>query len=366
MDFRTPICYTPRPLRRILLISALLGSSALWACARSVAPWNADLNFEEMEWRLAGDEIRKVESLADYLKRHGKTYSGNLEAYVVTLESGVVAIAKFSENLRPLRAAYGAYRAGRTFGFRIIPPTVMREFKNFGRRTGLLQIFVESPFDLHKKDQRAKAYHLVSQKDRSDLIAAKFILGRWDNHRGNEIIDATGTPALIDSDEILDLQQVRYGECAYIRYGDVPGIWMGDSRINLLTDDWILDIPFDFDNPHVLKGINRAALFWRFGGYLEQSAMEKLWMEWVRREFEKDTIRSQDWSGRVWIQWNTVGNKPLYTDIYSQDTIEHLSLVEPHDLRAELPPAFTDIHIHLMLNRRDQFVRASMNKTMIP
>lgn len=163
--------------------------------------WDKKLNLEKIEKQLRTEPIVELKPMKDHLVANGRVVFYKTKVYLATLANGLKAVFK-PESGRLFRA-YGevaAYRASTWLKLRLVPPTVIKTYKNM---RGSLQFFVESPFDLLKDQDRDQAFSMLSAEVKSDMQIFYFIFGQWDPHPGNQLValgkDGKAYLALIDN-----------------------------------------------------------------------------------------------------------------------------------------------------------------------
>jgi hypothetical protein len=191
----------------IVMTAALLVSApSRPARADSSIPWFEKINFSETEALLQNSEVASVKGL-----KNGTTDGVSL----VTFQDGTKAVWKpGQENL----AEVAGYRAARSVGSSLVPPTVEREL--FGR-VGSLQLFVRVSLDITNPTERPKIWEKVPAEQKAERNIFNFVFGNWDLHWGNVLVDDSYSIVQIDNGAINRRQMVRYGELPFIRRLDV-------------------------------------------------------------------------------------------------------------------------------------------------
>lgn len=289
----------------------LLWSGIGLACTRGVAsqalPWHHGLDFTQIEKELSEGEIESITPISEHLRNLGRNHHGDSEGYYVALKSGIAGIAKPESIPWGTSGEIGAYRVARLLKSKLIAPTVKRCFAQLGR-CGSFQYYVQTPFDLTREAQHETARKLLSRKNKSDLILLQFVLGRWDIHSGNLLVDASGEPVLIDCADILDLQHIQYGDHPYLRRG----------KYRTEVDE---TKPFPFDNPRKLIRPSWDELQSTLGSYLDTEKLQKIFKKLGRGAYLDDTLRYIVHQGEFWFYQGLTWRKPLYTADYSRETL---------------------------------------------
>lgn len=336
----------------------LLSLPALaYACGGSVAAWHAGLDFEATEQILRTAKIKSVTPIEEHLKKLGRRYKSRADVYYVELEGGIAGIAKPEPHIWSSLAEETGYQICRAAKSKLMAPTVIRHFPELGNRWGSFQYYVESPFNMNKPADSEKALALVSEKDKSDLILMQFMLGRFDIRPENLIIDATGAPLLFDVEEIHFLQHVQYGDFPFIR------------RLKHLTGIRSRPLPegtFPFDKVQSLTPQSMGELWLTFKDYVDYNSIRELQRLLNEDYFAESTIRYVIWDKSVWLYRPRKKGSPLFTDVYSRETIENLRALDFEVLRRQISGEFRSRHILGFYNRRDQIIEASTRGRMIP
>lgn len=346
---------------RVLALTLLLLPHLASACGTAIAAhnkaWHDGLDFEATERVLKTAKIVRSIPIDQHLRKFGKRYRGSADVFYVELEGGLAGVAKPETEIWSSLAEEAGYQISRAAKLKLMAPTVIRQFPEFGNRSGSIQLYVHSPFHLKRPDQRAAAETLVSEKDRSDLILLQFILGRFDIHPENLIIDSTGAPVLFDVEEIHFLQHVQYGDFPFIRrMKHLRGI-----RSRPLPSD-----TFPFENQQRLFPANLGALWMTFKGHVYHSSIRESWRLYEEGYFGDAGIRYVIWDDSIWTYRPRKNAPALYTDVYSRETIENFRTLDFERLREKISPEFSPRHIQGFASRRDQVVEASTRGRWIP
>lgn len=174
-------------------------------------PWGDRLNLKTIEHQLKAERIVRLIPMQRYLHQHDKKARFENTVYLARLANGLKAVFKPED--KPF-LAYGevaAYRASKWLGSRLVPPTVIKSYRG---KTGSLQFFVETPFDLLKKSDRKLAFRLLSDKVKSDMNLFYYVFWGRKTHIANRLVsrgkDGGGYLALIDNAALMQ-RKARYG-----------------------------------------------------------------------------------------------------------------------------------------------------------
>jgi hypothetical protein len=309
--------------------------------------WYDKIDPAVIEERLKNSPIKQVVTVKEYLTGLGKGGGGASQPYIVTFADGMKAVWKPEEKLRNSYAEKAAYDLARLVGRPLVPPTVIREIDG---RSGSLQYWVDSSIDLKGKGVKAEdIFARVPADAYSDARIFQYVFGQWDIHAGNIIIDDSYAIAVIDNTGIKDRLKMRYGEQPY-------KLWMGLKKGVQLPSRWD-SADFPFDKAIVLKDATFESFKAAIGDLAEAKNIEGAW-KWLAKRPQEISIVL--WDNAVWIkrdsQWN---GGPIKVPSFPAATVERYKRLTFENLRAVLPPLFSDKHIRDILERRDQIVRQS-------
>ena len=322
--------------------------------------WNDKLDLTKIETDLTSQRISKLIPVASYLADQGIHGVGmGHTVYLAIMENGLKAIFKPEDKLFNSFAEVAAYRASKFLGLRLVPPTVLKKYKNL---QGSLQFFVQ-PSTQNLRDEQV--YKKISIKDLSDMCLLYFVLGKWDSHMGNQIItqyDNKTYLALIDNTSIKSLQQVRYGED--------PFICMSCNHLANAPHEG----PFPFGKPSILKSPTFSKAQQAFGRFLSTRRINHLLGKNPKQ------ISYAVWRNNLWIQrklrhivryLHHFTNKPNYSPVYYKSTLDQYSKLDKRNLRyiwgealAQDKDYFTEL-ISQTLERRDQVLKAALKSGSI-
>jgi hypothetical protein len=282
--------------------------------------------------------------------------------FFADLEGELPAVFRTEDDPWGSTAEVAGYRFARWLGSRLVPPTVFRtlrrgvdapaagwEWKADTRR-GAMQLFV-------KAVGLPDALSRMTPKERADVEVISFVIGRYDNHAGNLLLDAGGAPLLIDFEGALNPQQVRYGQAPFVHHG-----------LRYAVPDGIpASRPFPFDAPRTLVNPTLEEVQRTFGPWWNQkwpSGMKTLHK--MVPSIPDRTVRYAIWDDQLWVQMNVVARHPAHTSVYSRATLERLRALTAKDLTGRiLTPEFGPEHVAGILERRDQLLAAARTGTLI-
>lgn len=313
---------------------------------------------DQTESSLSKNQPVKAWSLASFLREEmGVKFDGSSPYLVVKLSGGKVAVFR-SEGHEAWgsQAEVAAYRMSQYLGLGdLVPETVVRRLSKVdfpsgqwpyaeASRLGSLQEFLPARPVLQEELDRADPDRMAS------LELLSFLMGRFDNHLGNTLIDPNGRVFIIDFENGLQHQKVRYGEHPYIRYG--KGRW------DLPSVD--KDVPFDFDGARVMVEPSLAELEEHLQPYRAPWSGP---VEVVHKRVSNSTdrsLRSVVWDHRLWIQVKVQSRHPAATNRYPPALMARLRALTLEILERDiLLPPYTKEHALEILERRDQILSAS-------
>lgn len=198
-------------------------------------PWNVKENMktlETLENMLNKGVFEEVMNMREYLQAKNKIAKFAGEVYIVLLDNGIKAVWKprDGDHINSAVAEVVAYQASKWLekysGRHLVPPTIIKTFRG---RTGSLQYFVESDFDLWLEKDRSTVNSRLSKDNFANAAAFIHVLGQWDAHPGNRMatIDDNNEVqiTLIDNEGIANRKySPSITERPYVRvaYGTLP------------------------------------------------------------------------------------------------------------------------------------------------
>ena len=322
-----------------LFLYAFIGFSAIISATQPA--WDHTLDLHAIEARLQNQKIVQLIPMRDYLASQHINIQFTHEVYLAILADGLKAVFKPESTLKSSYAEVAAYRASAWLGLRLVPPTVLKKYKN---QQGSLQFFVE--FESRATQTSIAA---LNPKDKSDMHLFCFIFGKSGTHTGNRLVAVHNNRAyiaLIDNASIRFLQQVHYG--------DFPFIYKGRSRnkSNKLTSN-----SFPFNEQKTFSHGTLKELKTILGEYMSDRRIEDLWNK-------KRPITYCFWNNTLWIK-REQKTGPNYTDVYYKSTLDQYKKLTKAVLEKlwsewlHTDPQHVRQLIHLTLERRNQVLKAA-------
>lgn len=176
----------------------------------------------------------------------GVAFDGSSPYLVVELEGGTMALFR-SEPEEPWgsQAEVAGYRLACKLGYPdLVPETVVRRLSRSdlpagswpyeeSSRLGSLQRFLPA------RPATQEEVDAMPPDRRAALEILTFVIGRYDNHLGNTLIDDQGRIVIVDFENALEYQQTRYGDlhsCA--RAGRTPISLVPAEKPHSLSKPW--------------------------------------------------------------------------------------------------------------------------------
>jgi hypothetical protein len=239
-----------------------------------------------------------------------------MDAYFITFENGLRAIFKTEEKPWGIYGEVAAYRVSEALGFYRVPPTVLRTIDG---KIGSLQLFVETDIDLvASKTKRQEAYKKVPKEDWNLANLLHFIIGQWDRHAGNFLIDREGHLVVIDNGDMMSEVHWRLGEYPWTLRGSTKKT---DSPIG----------PFPFDQVQVLNNPSLKEMEDTFSAYIKNEKILRIY----EKELVKDPNRQLSyiiWGNQLWIP-RRAGMDPITIDHVSSATRDRLVALQDNGLK---------------------------------
>ncbi len=323
-----------------LLLALLLWGPPAWA-----QRWP-----EAIARRLESQPILQARNLEQVKSSQGLPWEGSNSLWLLDLRDGTQAVFRSEDDPWGSQAEVAGFRLSRWLEMELVPPTVPRNLRReewptttpwpFPQevRTGSLQLYL--------KAQPASA--ALEPLERADIEVLSFIMGRYDNHSGNLLTGQDGQPVVIDFENSLELQQVRYGQMPYARRG---------ARRNDLPSLSALQ-PFPFDHPQKLVNPSREDI---------RTCLSPWWTYWPEgmgtlyehtQHLEDKTVHYVIWDHRLWVQVRARSRHPAWTDQYRDSTMEKLAQLDASTLQSLLPPPYSADHVRDILERAHQVLQA--------
>ncbi len=294
-------------------------------------------------------------------EKMGVPFDGSSPYLVVELEGGTLALFR-SEPEEPWgsQAEVAGYRLACRLGYPdLVPETVVRKLGRADlpagtwpyeevERLGSLQLFFPA------RPATQEEVDAMPAERRAAIELLTFVMGRYDNHLGNTLVDPQGHIFIVDFENALEYQKARYGEYPFVRKGqgnyDLPS--PGKEQ------------PFPFDQADVMVQPSLEQL---------RARLEPYWAPWagpigglhkMATNSRDRSLHSVVWDHHLWIMIKVGSRHPAHTDVYPEPLMEALKSLTLGELRDEvLLPPFTERHARDLLERRDQVLTVSMKGT---
>lgn len=332
----------------------MIGVIGLSGCATSPSPDWAD---PALERDLQEAPMKQMRSLQQFLEEEkGIAWEGSNPLYIVELEGGMRAVFRHEDEPWGSQAEVVGYRVSRALGLDLVPVTVPRtlhreEVEDWpfeGEvRVGSLQVYVDAAPTTEAQ------WAQLDPDDRANIEIVSFLLGRYDNHPGNLLIDGAGQPVLIDFEGALDRQRVRWGEFPFLKRG-------GRAAPPASITGHPASAPFPFDGPELLVDPTLEELEATFGPWWGQ-----YWPEGMRGlhrmldHIPERTVPFVVWDERLWVQVRVASRHPAHTERFPVATLEALRALDRAALEALLIAPFSAGHVRDIMERREQVLRAA-------
>ena len=300
--------------------------------------WDHTLDFDTIEARLARQEIVQLIPMRDYLTSNHQEPQFSHEVYLARMHDGLKAVFKPERKLKCAYAEVAAYKASKFLGLRLVPPTVLKKYKNL---QGSLQFFVEH-------DPKANHMNQLSLKDQSDMHTFCFIFGKSGTRVANRVVAVHNNkyyPALIDNASMKSPQKAYYGDYPFI----YKGIKNGTAQVPTTT------FPFEHEKKVADKSLKNLTRL--FSNYMSARRIEHL----VK---SRKPIIYCFWGNTLWIK-RVTKTGPSYTKFYYRSTLEHYKNFTQENLEQlwafwlTADKSRVEWLIQLILERKDQVLKAA-------
>jgi hypothetical protein len=306
---------------------------------------------EALVRRLESQPIRSAQNLEQAVLEQGRAWEGSNSLWLLELLDGTRAVFRSEDQPWGSQAEIAGYRFTRWLGLEMVPPTVLRILHQSewpgavpwpfpsALRTGSMQLYLRG-----KTGPAVPVDPLVQ----ADIEVVSFVLGRYDNHSGNLLIDEHGQACLVDFENSLEIQRARYGEPPYARRGekrpDLPSL---SARQ-----------PFPFDRPETLVNPSQQEIEQRFSPW---------WTYWPQgmgelyhqlQHLDDKTVRYTLWDSHLWVQVRARSRHPAWTQVYRESTMRRLAQLDSTTLQQLLPVPYTQEHVRGILERARQVLSA--------
>jgi hypothetical protein len=355
------------------VILALMSVSTTWLPSPSIASnscealfsdattegliWGKSFNFELAESTLRSQKsFRKIVPMSEYLKSIGKEPSGTSEVYYVEFHNGLRGVWKPDLYLTGPMAEEAAYLVARKLGMDTFVPTVVTEIEG---RKGSLSVFIETPVDLVAMDGKARAVAIakIPQKQWVDMEAVHFLLGQWDRHAGNLLVDKDFNLIVIDNEGISKLSLWRVSKSPVVQLANVPK----EERTGI---DLKKGNSPDFARVEYIDGNDMAG----FEAFVKKFSIKPATI--TLKHFERYPDRRIPyivWRDILWRERTSKSLPLIDLKVLSISTVEALTKLGEKELREILnPKVFNDLHIELILQRRSEILKQAQSAVLIP
>ncbi len=316
----------------VLFASAQASASAFSCTNVFRKAWFDEISFDETENSLLNQSIESAVSVNDYLRSQGKVVSqstGTSPAFVVTLKDGTKGVFKplGEKNTREVvNGEAAAYRVSKLLGLRVVPPTVLRKFGSeageLSNSFGSFQFFVETKIDV-LRENNDNSLSKITDTEWNQANLVHFLIGQWDRHTGNFLIDNNGRLVVIDNGAMNAKTQWRLGDYPWVARGtEVPELAVTDQ-------------PFPFDSPSgVLKNPNRKMVGERLGHVLGRYQQELVATK-LKHQTPDKTFTYTFWNRKLYAQ--RFGKlKKLSISFLSEKTQERIQNLKMEEVAEEL------------------------------
>ena len=306
--------------------------------------WNDDLTRSQLEGLLLSSKVHSTTSLKKYLESRGFVYDAASLVWLVELDRGVFAVKRQNGDEEGV-GEVSAYRFNKYLGLDIVPPTVRRKIAG---KWYTLQFFVEgNPKFMGDTTTIDDVEKVVSKEDFSDMNILAFVVGQYDNHRYNMIVDKNNRLAMFDFETIRVIHQVRYGDFPFVRRGK----WTEKTSS---LDKYET---FPFDKASNLTNPSMDEMREVFSGYWPD-ALISTFHRYVRHMPNKE-LNYLRWRGFIWVQNKVASRRAATTNYLENPTLKKVAQIRLKDLRKIFPkPVFTEKHLELNLLRAKALLRA--------
>ncbi|MNL11582.1 hypothetical protein D3C87_1324220 [compost metagenome] len=243
----------------------------------------------------------------------------------------------------------------RRLGIETFVPTVLTEIEG---RQGSLSVFIETPVDLVKMSgsDRGHAIARIPQKQWFDMETVHYLLGQWDRHAGNLLVDKDYNLVVIDNEGISKLSLWRPAKSPMTRLGSVPkaertGIDVKEGN------------PPDFARIEYIDGNDLVG----FEAFKKKYSINEASISLKHFDhFPDRKIPYIVWRDMLWRERNR-SLPSIDLQVFSARTIEALNKLTEKELREMLnPEVFGEMNIELILQRRAEILKRAQSAHLIP
>ena len=293
--------------------------------------WHDRIDFKNTEALLAsGNIVRKI-PISEYLTERGQKAQGTTPVFFVDLDNGIRGVWK-KDVAGSAYAEVAAYQISNLLGFKLVPPTILREVNN---ELGSFQYFVEASF--------LKSTPEPARNDLLNMNALYFLMGQWDRHSGNQIIDKAGGLALIDNTGIQSPVEWQLGQFPFIAFSK-----LSESGKRLER----LDEQFPQGKTEELNSPNEEEFFAAMMKYTDLKVAKYYWE--IIKNWHNQSFSLVPWKGHLWVRWvhNDSSMKPIEIESISRKMLMALQGLNRDALVGLNNPILSKHHIDRILDRR--------------
>jgi hypothetical protein len=314
--------------------------------------WGNNFNFNLAEQTLrSSKDISLIIPMKEYLQIQGKSESGTSEVYYVEFKNGLKAVWKPDEGIYGAIAEEAAYFVAKKLGVKTFVPTIVTEIDG---RIGSLSVFVKTPIDImSNKVPINEVLEKVPLKQLADMDLVHYLLGQYDRHLGNLLVDEKYNLAVIDNEGISNLSVWKLGEYPFVKLKKT-------SEVNRRAVD---QANFPYAERQFINGNDPLSI----SSFINRFQANPLYFP--REEFDKFPDRAIPfvvWRGSVWRPRFSKSFRPITLEVISKQTLDNLKLLTEADLRSILyPVVFSDEHMEFILKRRNEIINKAATSHLI-
>ncbi len=332
------LSFAPRVSEASSLSSRCAKLAAYLGNPRDTA-WHAGMNFDEVEELLALTPVKSMQPIQEALGIEAEKGNDGENVQLVTLRGGLKGALRFAEAAE--QELFG-YRFSRKVQSRIVPPTVKRDFKFAHGLSTTLQLFIPPKEYFHLSSvKRRELFEKMSEQDRFSISALAFVLGHWDLHPGNMVIDEALAPALFDFGDLARVMKVRYGEMAFIPIGETDRVFPENE-----------EFPFDqfeeFETPEDQLDLVMKKVAARF----PELSANMLFKIKNRIYSSTRSIKLIHWNSTIWMQ-RVSGKIVPFSKKYFKKEFKPYQALTRDDVKALAPSFWSERLIDQVIERRD-------------
>lgn len=326
-----------------------------FSCVEKLQSYEWRDHLDEIEQQLKQAPFTKIKSIIpmrEHLKSLGKQEAGSHPVFLVEFEDGLRAVWKPEMKPGAVAGEAIAYHAARMIGLRNVPPCV-----ELDSRRGVLCYYVHSSIDIKSANekQRKEIFSKISPKEISDMLVFHFLFGQNDRHFGNILVDDQYRIVLIDNESIRMLTQFNLNGVSYARRATLKH----ELRSK---DDEFYGTPFPFDRVRFLNMNNPAVV----EGFLRNTDANLDVLNMQVKGIENKMLPMILWRNIFWTPVRANFLPPFKFDILSGSTMKAVAGLTRAKIREIFDKdRFSQLHIDLIMQRRDQLLEKSKTATLI-